>query len=455
MKGLGVREEKRWFLYYLCPCHTESYCSNHYRLRLSVLKKLKDMPIIVKDYTWEQTEKEIYISVPLKGTKASGSDMLCTEEYIKVNFPPFLFEAFLYAPIEYCKSRAKVSNGIILFTLHKKEPAIWSALTLANMGKEEMQKIRENAVTKSQDKSIEEAKAKAVKKKENEKYSLEVMMKIEDTKRNLIENAKEEEQNKATEELDKWKEKQRIQELEYNIQIVQQRREEEKIKNESNKTQCTRSSKYCATGLKHDGTVFNTQKEKIFPPTRSAGSIQVKFTPRVFLTALRESRVAEEEEWLHKQAEARRTRDAADLELQDLKDEEKNPEWLKDKGNKLFAVGDYLAAVNAFNLAIRINNKIPEMYLNRSACHLKLRNLHKTIEDTSKALELLTPPVPDNASARIKAHVRRGAAFCELELYIEGLQEYEAALKIDPANQDVKSDAEKIRQIIQGSHARS
>lgn len=37
-----------------------------------------------------------------------------------------------------------------------------------------------------------------------------------------------------------------------------------------------------------------------------------------------------------------------------------------------------------------------------------------------KALELLTPPVADNANARMKAHVRRGTAFCQLELYVEG-----------------------------------
>lgn len=37
-----------------------------------------------------------------------------------------------------------------------------------------------------------------------------------------------------------------------------------------------------------------------------------------------------------------------------------------------------------------------------------------------KALELLTPPVADNANARMKAYVRRGTAFCQLELYVEG-----------------------------------
>lgn len=38
-----------------------------------------------------------------------------------------------------------------------------------------------------------------------------------------------------------------------------------------------------------------------------------------------------------------------------------------------------------------------------------------------QALDLLTPPVAGNAGARTRAHVRRGTAFCELELYTEGL----------------------------------
>lgn len=50
----------------------------------------------------------------------------------------------------------------------------------------------------------------------------------------------------------------------------------------------------------------------------------------------------------------------------------------------MFATGNYLAAVDAYNLAVRLNNKLPLLYLNRAACHLKLRNLHKAVEDSSK-----------------------------------------------------------------------
>lgn len=36
-----------------------------------------------------------------------------------------------------------------------------------------------------------------------------------------------------------------------------------------------------------------------------------------------------------------------------------------------------------------------------------------------------------------------------------GLQDYEAALKIDPSNQVMQNDAEKIRNIIQGTELKS
>lgn len=49
-----------------------------------------------------------------------------------------------------------------------------------------------------------------------------------------------------------------------------------------------------------------------------------------------------------------------------------------------FAAGEYQSAVNVYNLAIRLNKKIPALFSNRAACHLKLRNFHKAIEDSSQ-----------------------------------------------------------------------
>ncbi|KAM9713767.1 dynein axonemal assembly factor 4 isoform 1-T2 [Dama dama] len=420
------------------------------------------MPLRLSNYSWRQTSTAVFISVPLRGVSVRDADVFCTENYLKVNSPPFLFEVFLYAPIDDESSKAKIGNNIIVFTLHKKEAAMWETLSLSGVDKEMMQRIREKSILQAQERAKEATEAKAVARREDQKYTLGVMMKIEEEERKKIEDMKENERIKATKELEAWKECQRKAE---ELKIIQREEklyhQEKQMKEERKKLKhkCltgNSASKNLATkGRNSENIFFEKLKEDSIPAPRSVGSIKISFTPRVFPTALRESQVAEEEEWLHKQAEARRAMNTDIPELCDLKEEEKNPEWLKDKGNKLFAMENYLAAINAYNLAIRLNNKIPLLYLNRAACHLKLKNLHKAIEDSSKALEILTPPVADNANARMKAYIRRGTAFCQLELYVEGLQDYEAALKIDPSNKIVQNDAEKIRNIIQGTELES
>uniref|UniRef100_A0A8C0EEN4 Dynein axonemal assembly factor 4 n=1 Tax=Bubo bubo TaxID=30461 RepID=A0A8C0EEN4_BUBBB len=419
------------------------------------------MPVWLREYSWRQTGSAVYLSLPLRGLRATSANIFCTDQYLKVSIPPFLFEAILYAPIDDTNSTAKIGNGIIFFTLYKKEVAMWDSLTLANANKEKLQYLRENAVLKAHEKAKEETEAKKVTKQEHKKYALEATMKLEEEERKRIEDLKEKERQKVTKELELWKKQQKDAEKQKGEQKEEELRHEvEKLKakkkEEVNKTMIPNEgiSKTAPKPTKGHGfcSMFSENlKEEQLPAPRSAATIKINFTSRVFPTALRESRIAEEEEWLRKQAEARRTVSADLSELEDLKEEEKNPDWLKDKGNKMFATGNYLAAVNAYNLAVRLNNKLPLLYLNRAACHLKLRNLHKAIEDSSKALELLTPPVPDNENARVKAYVRRGTAFCQLELYAEGLQDYEAALKIDPKNKTIEKDAEKIRHLIQGT----
>uniref|UniRef100_A0A8D0GGN2 Dynein axonemal assembly factor 4 n=1 Tax=Sphenodon punctatus TaxID=8508 RepID=A0A8D0GGN2_SPHPU len=418
------------------------------------------MPVWVRDPGWQQTDAVVYLSLPLRGVRPTRTDVFCTDQYLKVNFPPFLFEAFLYAPIDETHSTAKIGDGSIVFTLYKKEVGIWESLCMENGDKEEMQRIRESAVLKAQEKTKEEAEAKAVTRREHKKVALEAVMKLEEAERKRIEDWKEEEQRKAIEELEKWKEQhkdEKQRKLQRDAELRQERKQTEEKKKQASKkvkTLNTGTSKIgtLTRGTGSSGNLFSEKlKEESVPAPRAGGTIQISFTSPVFPTALRESRIPEEDEWLRKQAEARRAINADIAELEDLKEEEKNPDWLKEKGNKMFTTGNYLAAINAYNLAIRLNNRIPILYLNRAACHLQLRNLHKAIEDSSKALELLTPPVPDNASARVKAHVRRGTAFCQLELYTEGLEDYVAALKIDPTNKTIEEDAEKIRHIIQGT----
>ncbi|XP_006074989.3 dynein axonemal assembly factor 4 isoform X2 [Bubalus bubalis] len=354
------------------------------------------MPLHVSNYSWQQTSTAVFISVPLRGVSVRDADVFCTENYLKVNCPPFLFEVFLYAPIDDESSKAKIGNNTIVFTLRKKEAAMWETLSLSGVDKEMMQRIREKSILQAQERAKEAMEAKAVARREDQKYTLNVMMKIEEEKRKKIEDMKENERIKATKELEAWKECQRkaeelkIIQREEKLYHQEKQMEEERKKLKHKCLTGNSASKNLATkGRNSENIFFEKLKEDSVPAPRSVGSIKISFTPRVFPTALRESQVAEEEEWLHKQAEARRAMNTDIPELCDLKEEEKNPEWLKDKGNKLFAMENYLAAINAYNLAIKLNNKIPLLYLNRAACHLKLKNLHKAIEDSSKAYRIM------------------------------------------------------------------
>ena len=43
------------------------------------------MPITVKDYSWDETESTVHVTVPLKGVKPSKADIFSTDEYLKVS----------------------------------------------------------------------------------------------------------------------------------------------------------------------------------------------------------------------------------------------------------------------------------------------------------------------------------------------------------------------------------
>ncbi|XP_029010287.1 dynein assembly factor 4, axonemal [Betta splendens] len=391
------------------------------------------MPLLVTDYSWTQTESMVYINVPLKGAKAANVDILSTDKYLKVHFPPYLFEAFLFEPVDDQRSTAKVGNGAVVFSLPKRTNNVWEHLMVTTNDKEKKKEIRHEALLQHQDRLSSESRSKADKKQSEKKFTLETMMKLEEEEKEGIQKMKDAEREKTTAELAAWQ--------------GQKARAEEEARVRQSQTTAPREKQKDRRGRKQQAGL---------PAPRPSGNIHITFTPRVFPTALRESRVHEEEEWLKKQAEARQagSTDPDELkELKDLAEEHRDPDWLKDKGDKYFAAGAYQSAVNAYSLGIRLNRRIPALFSNRAACHLKLRNFHKAIEDSSQALDLLTPPVAANAAARARASVRRGSAFCQLQLYAEGLQDYQTALRIEPHNEALKADMQKIRSIIQGPAA--
>lgn len=398
------------------------------------------MPIAVKDYSWKETEAEVDIVLPLKGVKGSKADILSTDRYIKVSYPPYLFEVYLYADVVEEQCTARVGNGIIEFRLIKKEAGLWG--NLASKETEDKQVLgekRAEAVEKVQRSAAEEAEARAKKKREEERFVIREQMKLEQAQRERIEGEKQEERDRANRELQRWK-------------------EEKKKQAEQKRTDCTRQPVGKTAPKKSSSPIWKTEssehlKKTRAPSPRKSGSIQVHFTPRAFPTAARESRAAEEQEWLAKQAAARRITQPAKGSEEDVN--ERNPEFLKDRGNNFFRAKNYEAAVNVFSEAVSLNPSLPQLFANRAACYLAMGKLDMCITDCCRALELYYPVVPSNQAARAKVFARRGSAYAQSNQLHLAVQDYEAAMTLIPGDEQLSDDCSRLKQAILDSERSS
>ncbi|NXD60756.1 DAAF4 factor, partial [Corvus moneduloides] len=129
---------------------------------------------------------------------------------------------------------------------------------------------------------------------------------LEEAERKRIEDLKEKERQKVAKELEFWKNQQKYadkyksvrkkEELHQEIKPLKERKNEKmnksRIPNEGASNIRLKSTK----GHGSCSIFSQNLEEEQLPAPRAAATIKVSFTPRVFPTALRESRVAEEEE---------------------------------------------------------------------------------------------------------------------------------------------------------------
>ena len=384
------------------------------------------MPLLVKDYTWTETERDVIIKVPLKGVKSSKADIFSTNRYIKVNYPPYLFEVYLFAPVVEERCTAKVGNGVIEFILVKETESLWSTLVSEESeDKAVMDEKRKEAIEHARKVAEKVAEDKAKKAREEKTFAIKKEMKLEEEEREHIELIKKHERERTERELDEWKERKQL---------------------EKTQKKAMEKSKKSVDSQVNGAAIWTEKKSAIRkPPPRKTGSIQVRFTPRVFPTAARESKEQEEQEWLTKMAAARKIETDKDSERSI---NERNPEFLKDKGVSLFKSGDYKGAINAFSEAIKLNPKLPQLFSNRAACCLTLGENEKCIYDCCTALELYYPVVPSNYEARAKVFVRRGTAYANQEQLDLAAQDFSAALKLCP-DEKLKEDYATIRTALE------
>ncbi|KDR14473.1 hypothetical protein L798_11644 [Zootermopsis nevadensis] len=388
------------------------------------------MPVLVKDYIWRQTENMVVIRVPLNGVHCSKVDIFSSDNYIKAHFHPFLFEVFLFSSVKEPRSKCTVGDGKIVFELQKTECDYWENLE-ANLSKEEQREMRKKILERSQENARAEQERKCVKRAELDRLAVRHQIVIDANQRKRIDEIKGKVKEIAMRELEEWKSSNQTKETKGKYSSVKQDVPTERKSAIYKKNFPTNKS---SPAVEPDENV------KPVPLPRQNGTVKVHFTARAFPTPQRESQAPEEEEWLKKQAEARRR---VGFVVEDLSPDELDPVWLKEKGDNFFKLGNYLGAVSAYSHAISIGSKMPALYMNRAAAHMALGNLHKTVDDCSTALELLTPCVEMNSLSRARCHARRGTALCRLGMMQQGMGELKAAVALQPNDDKHKMDFEK------------
>ncbi|KND03858.1 uncharacterized protein SPPG_01312 [Spizellomyces punctatus DAOM BR117] len=461
------------------------------------------MPIIVRDYTWTQTSSCVYITVPLRGANPKKADVYVNDAYLKINFPPYLFELDLFDQIDTDKAVVSVGNGCTKFELPKLIEQTWENLSYPKDSAIPIKTRREEADLRFRQKAEEARQRKAAERRQEEQLLIQKQIEVERAERERLASLKEAEKRQAEEGLNKWMEQTKLQNANREREDVTRRKGKGKIEesgiveifdkddgyisddsvmdkrheNESTSAECKASveTKSCKetedlddlddeSGLDMEEIRAKVQaqlKQQRVPPPRGANQeIHITFTSRGLIPT-KTARESEDVKWRTRikamQDEHRRKADISDARSI----EESNPTFLKDKGNSFYRSGNYAAAVNAYTAALDIDPSNFTCLSNRAACHLQLNAYDACVQDCTTALSLLSKEeeaireetvedvhADDRRKSRVKMLVRIGTAKVRSGELKAGLEEYQRALQLDPRNEMLQRDVENLMQSI-------
>ena len=236
----------------------------------------------------------------------------------------------------------------------------------------------------------------------------------------------------------------------------QEKQEEEEEEEVSNKESAENTTEKMVVLINNVPTAHDEEDMEdmdFVPDPRVTSTIKLGFTERFFPTPARESKLAEESDWLAKNGAhvgkrwGQKRASGGKDQSSDARDiSERDPMWLKGKGDDFYRSRDFQSAANAYTAALAVDPNEPVLAAlsNRAACYLRLGSYERCREDCTRVVELL-PPVPKAAAAgqlfprelkkaqlgtRSRILVRRGAASCELGDYSSAVVDYEESISI-------------------------
>ncbi|XP_035896253.1 dynein assembly factor 4, axonemal-like isoform X2 [Anopheles stephensi] len=397
------------------------------------------MPLIPKNYTWQQKSNscedaadgdgplsDIVLRVPFPGNRFQPDDIFTTEQFLKISRSPHYWELFLCHAIDPDASHCSILENEVVFELVKRDPTVrWEAVEL-DVPRAERASLKEHYLAQHRKRLEERDKQRAVEKDRKKKDEIHRQIERERSDRTAIDTLLEESKQRELKRME--------------LAMVREYRPD--------------PSKQLPTGRKSSpriqrsapaGPSVPAEAPQSPPAVRRSGTLEVTFSDRTFVTPKRESMEQAEQEWTRKQAAARRS---VGFDDDELRPDERNPEWLKQRGDTFFQQKNFLAAISAYSAGIRLTKDYYALFLNRSAAHLALENYQRCAEDCSAALELLHPPVEANRKARVACLARRAAALVKLGFLQQGYDEMVAASRLDPAEASLRMEVDRLRRCL-------
>lgn len=117
-------------------------------------------------------------------------------------------------------------------------------------------------------------------------------------------------------------------------------------------------------------------------------------------------------------------------------------EEYKNLGNKAFSSGDFHHGIRCFTAGIAMDPTNHVLFSNRSACHASLKEWTAALDDAEETIKI--------NSTWAKGYSRKGTALYGLSRFQEAVEAYQAGLKIDPNNVQLKKGLEDAEEALSG-----
>lgn len=436
--------------------------------------------------------------------------LIVSSQTLKVNFSPYILDILLNDEVDPIRHKATVKDGTLNITLFKKTPGFWGQCESDDQDLETIRTKKAAAIEGRKDLDSKLAEQMKDRKIEEERHSVRQQMALDDAERTRLENTKQQEKEAAEKEVYEVlsqlqrneqaraeskpsksvkfagesapsalpsTEKTIFEEDDYDMIDDLDEEENAPAPKPSKASLSAEAAKVAPKAVESSGDPDEIGGEDMdedihyIPPPRSqpkvsSGGVEdaanhkvrINFTPRVFPTPMRESKAAEEEDWIAKNRRHLKNHGVLGKHVNnralqsnargDISEED--PTWLKAKGDDFYRTGDIRSALNAYSAALDIDETYVAAFSNRAACYLQLQmydqckldcdaaigRLQEDLQQMTKTATAVAGIEPSAADQHerdkltamlVKLLVRRGGAHCHMGRYPEAIADYSQA----------------------------